>query len=233
VAYHRRWTGRGSDVLGAASGYGVCMGFLDKVGSFLKREAADLGDAADGVKDKFEQELSKREQELKMSPSEKIAALQAQASGTDSKLDAIADKALGREALADAATEVSEIPATTGLPNVTHVVSANDQADGQLLSTDDTSANDTAASADHARSADELAALPETPDSTEGTATDAPEPVSETLSPSNARGDSVAPTTPGTKYDKTPAQIKYEQARDAADDLLAELRGELKDDGSI
>ena len=42
---------------------------------------------------------------------------------------------------------------------------------------------------------------------------------------------SVDPSSPD--YGKTPAQLKYERARAAANDLLDELRGELKDEGEI
>ena len=42
------------------------MGFFNKVGSFLKREAKDLGDAAEDVKKKLDDELTRREDELKM-----------------------------------------------------------------------------------------------------------------------------------------------------------------------
>ena len=34
-------------------------------------------------------------------------------------------------------------------------------------------------------------------------------------------------------YEKTPAQLKYEEARAAADALLEELRGELREDGDL
>lgn len=98
------------------------MGLFDKVGSFLKREAKDLGDAAESAKGKLDQELTNREQELKLTPSEKIAALQQQASSSDERLDAIADKATGRGALADAVEEVGAIPTDVSLPNVTHIV---------------------------------------------------------------------------------------------------------------
>ena len=65
------------------------MGIFDKVGSFIKREADDLGDAAEGIKEKFDQELTNRENELEMTPSEKIAALQQEAAASDARFDAI------------------------------------------------------------------------------------------------------------------------------------------------
>ena len=98
------------------------MGIFDKVGSFLKREAKDLGDAAEGVKDKLDEELTKREQELKMTPSEKIAALQQEAMASDARIDSIVDKAANRGVMADAVAEVGEISAEAQLPTITHIV---------------------------------------------------------------------------------------------------------------
>lgn len=42
-----------------------------------------------------------------------------------------------------------------------------------------------------------------------------------------------APEPESTAYEKTPAQRKYEEARAAADKLLEELRGELRNEGEI
>jgi ElaB/YqjD/DUF883 family membrane-anchored ribosome-binding protein len=98
------------------------MGFFDKVGSFFKREAKDLGDAAEDIKATFDQELTKREKQLEMTPSEKIAALQQQASATDARFDAIAGKASGLGALADAVAEVGHPPVDASVPSVTHIV---------------------------------------------------------------------------------------------------------------
>ena len=87
------------------------MGLFD----FLKREAKDLGEAAEAARSKFDEELSERERELNMTPSEKIAALQQKAEATDAKFDQIANKADGTD------------PA---LPNITHIV----LPDGQVKS---------------------------------------------------------------------------------------------------
>ena len=111
------------------------MGIFDKVGSFLKREADDLGDAAEGVEDKFDQELTKRETELEMTPSEKIAALQQEAAASDARIDAIVNKAADRGAMADAVAEVGEISPDVQLPTVTHIV----LPDGRVKSGDDVS----------------------------------------------------------------------------------------------
>jgi len=266
------------------------MGIFDKVGSFIRREAKDLGDAADGVKDKFDQELTKREQELEMTPSEKIAALQQQAAASDANFDAIADKATGRTANADAVAEVGDLPADVSLPNVTHIVLPDGrvksgasidkvaEAGGtvhevplvQAPTPEDLSKPETAAASPESTPASPTTqAVPvapahepvtpaepaaplepaaqepvvsvepsapaddhsEVPNTAQASAeVDVAAPASDSVEEPEAT--SAAPSSdPG--YDKTPAQIKYELAREAANDLLDELRGELKGDGEI
>jgi len=300
------------------------MGIFDKVGSFIRREAKDLGDAADGVKDKFDQELTKREQELEMTPSEKIAALQQQAAASDANFDAIADKATGRTANADAVAEVGDLPADVSLPNVTHIVLPDGrvksgasidkvaEAGGtvheiplvQAPTHEDLSKPETAAaSPDSTPESPTTQAVPVAPAHVPVTPAEpaaplepaaqepvtpaepaaplepaAQEPVvpSEPTAPleptaqepvvsvepsapaddhsevpntaqASAEVDVAAPASDSVEepetttaapssdpgYDKTPAQIKYELAREAANDLLDELRGELKGDGEI
>lgn len=69
------------------------MGIFDKATRFLKGEAADIGDAAEQLKDRFDEELTRREVELAKSPSEKIDDLQAKAAQTDNEFDRILAKA--------------------------------------------------------------------------------------------------------------------------------------------
>jgi len=90
------------------------MGLFD----FLKKEADDLGDVAESARKKFDEELTRRENELNMTPSEKIAALQRQAESSDARFDEIASKAAGQNA--------------GELPNITHIV----LPDGQVKSGD-------------------------------------------------------------------------------------------------
>jgi hypothetical protein len=51
--------------------------------------------------------------------------------------------------------------------------------------------------------------------------------------PEPAPAPAAPAPTPEPTFEKTPAQRKYEEARRAADALLEELRGELRDDGEI
>lgn len=204
------------------------MGFLDKLGSFLKREAKDIGEAAEGVKDKLDEELTKREEELAMTPSEKIAALQEKATLGDDKLDRIADKALGREAMAEAVAEVGDVSSETELPNVTHIV----LADGDEAATADEAAEEKASDHESAAAKSDSSDVDQPAESATAEDSAAPQNAAEAADAAEAAaGGPKAPSA--TNYDKTPAQIKYEQARAAADDLLKELRGELKDDGEI
>jgi len=253
------------------------MAFFD----FLKREAKDLGDAAEKAKDRFDQELTKREQELEMTPSEKIAAIQRQAEGSDAKVNAILDKAGAQGAMADGVAEVGS------LPNVTHIVlpdgqvKSGEQAPAAIVDDDGTVHQVPLVSAPTAEDLQKPAATrapapvqpapvvqappaqqpaptpappvsgpsPEEIAAMEGTAPataqapvvtpqaeDLPSPPAAPVVPSTA--DPVAavtetPTPSNPELSKTPAQLKYERARAAANDLLDELREELKDDGDI
>ena len=124
------------------------MGLFDKVGSLFKREAKDLGDAAEDIKHAFDRELTKRENQLGMTPSEKIAVLQQQGSATDARFDAIADKASRLGALADAVAEGGDLAVDASLPNVTHIV----LPDGRVRSGSDMS-----------HVADDVGAVPDVP----------------------------------------------------------------------
>jgi|GEM_PF-1151673 len=332
MAWLRSWTG-----------YCGAMGFLDKVGSFVKREVKDLGEVAKSAKDKFDQGLAKREQELKMTPSEKIASLQQQAATTDATLDAIADRATDRNEVADAVDEVGDIDSDDDLPSVTHIVLPDGRvgsdgevaehvvdeqvnvhevppveapfADGlnkfpppegaavdalpappdavstgadaeQVEARQDAAAPDalledmqaklaaaTPPSVDEGDPAvptykpdetnhaefddtDEAAApvattVADTAEQLLPPPPDVSDVVDEVLPPpatgaapdfdpdqpvdSNAEAANLAPSpeAPSPDYGKTPAQLKYERARAAANDLLDELRGELKAGGEI
>jgi len=166
------------------------MGLADRIIGFLKREAKDVGDMAEKARDKLDAELTKREADLKKTPSERIDDLQDKASETDAEFDRILDKADAQSAQANAEAEVAEAAAASGQADLADAISS--ESDGET---------------------------------------------SEVLDAADAAVDSLDPATAAEKagdpkYGKTPAQIKYEQARDNADRLLEELRGELKADGA-
>lgn len=341
------------------------MGLFDKVGAFIKREAEDIGEVAERARDRLDEELTEREEELEMTPSEKLRALQRKGRETDDRFDEIIDKAEARASQVEAEAEVAAVPVDLGedAPNVTHIVlpdgsvrsgddppepepGEDDEADGTpeagdlswvapqageeavvpafqgRVATAEDSASSTSDQADPASgeiepisepmvdpfpdapqapappietpaetfqtasSPDVLApglddlppppaapieaAAPVTPaapveDLAVHTAEPTPDPgdASETpseiaarvvadldvaepapaadaatesaeLAPAAVATEPVPPAAPPEPvFDKTPAQIKYEQAREAADALLDELRGELKADGEI
>lgn len=112
------------------------MGLFDKVGAFIKREADDIGEVAERARDRIDDALTEREEELEMTPSEKLRALQRKARQTDERFDEIVDKAearaAGTEAEADAAPP-APVDLGEDAPNVTHIV----LADGSVRSGDD------------------------------------------------------------------------------------------------
>lgn len=290
------------------SGYSRRMSFLDKVGSILKREAKDLGEVAEDARDKFDAELSKREAELAMTPSERIKALQAQASTTDSKIDSIMEKAGAAQSsepevpgvthrvtanspgsVVDGSGEVLNVPLVlaptaedlnkpatpniaASVPTPTPVETASpapvppplppavstDAAD--VPSFEVPSARDLQAKPDLpiADIPDAVAKVSEPPiakpsnptpparpkvevprvdlDAKQPETPAAKQPVAEQpVEASEPAEPKVEPATaePKPDFDKAPAQLKYERARAAANDLLDELRGELRSDGEI
>lgn len=179
------------------------MGMLDKFTRFLKGEASDIGEAADQLKDRFDEELTRREAELAKTPSEKIDDLKAKASETDDEFDRILAKA-------DAAW-------------------APDGADEDAEPTDGRVADPATASPEPGTGAPP-AAKTSTGSTSDGVNADAPK------QPDPA---DPAQTGPGHKqrpvpnFAKSDAEMRYQEARDKADGLLAELRSELKDNGDI
>ncbi len=75
--------------------------FWESVKSFLHREVADLAAGVDTVRDKLDAELTKREQELEATPSERIAMLQSEMSQTDDVFDRLEAEIEARSQPAD------------------------------------------------------------------------------------------------------------------------------------
>lgn len=84
------------------------MGFLDKVTSFLKREAKDVGEGLGKARDKFDTELAKKEREIAATPAERMEMLQDQAAETDARFDEIAADVGADTAKVTADREVSD-----------------------------------------------------------------------------------------------------------------------------
>lgn len=265
------------------------MAFFD----FLKREAKDLGDAAEKAKDRFDQELTKREQELEMTPSEKVAALQEQASTNDAKFDAILEKAGAQGAMADAVADVESLPKVTHIVLPDGQVRSGEEAGPAVADQHGTAPEVPLVSAPTTEELQEPPAAAESPTAQIPADTNPVAPPAATAEPAPSQGlpappaaataavhdqstpptpvvrpsseppeavvtssvessaapqgaptpapaANVAPSQPSVSDDptnpdfgKTPAQLKYERARAAANDLLDELREELKDEGDI
>lgn len=276
------------------------MGLFKKVTSFLRREAEDVGDAADDLKDRFDEGLAKREAELEMTPSEKIEAIQEQADATDSRFDEILEKAEAQGHLVEAEAEVAA--AEPVLPNITHIVlpdgrvksgdeiddrpvppiglppavptgaapvpsqpggqapsdgtepeigslewvMASDPEDRLTSGESSTTSNPMTASGAIIKPSNAPAAPPPEAPAPEPVA--APPPAAEAPLAAEAPAPEPTPAAEAqpapeaspqpdpevsADFGKTPAQLKYEKARAAANALLEELRGELHDDGDI
>ncbi len=87
------------------------MGFLDSFKSWLRTEAAEAQDLGRETKGRMEADLDRREAELNLTPEERLDKLQDEIADGDSLLDGLRDKIAGREALADATAEVSDLGA--------------------------------------------------------------------------------------------------------------------------
>ncbi len=183
------------------------MGLFDKVKAFLKSEADDIADMAGDARDKLDDELTRREAELAMTPAEKIDALQQKAAATDDEFDRIVDKAQDRAASVKANAEVDDLADA-----VSGGTAAADLEDKMQASSEQTKANQpqSATSANDRRSNETPAAKPGDEAQDRAALTQRSQP-------------------PEPSFEKTPAQLKYEEARESADKLLDELRGELRD----
>lgn len=124
----------------------------------------------------------------------------------------------------DAAAEVAAIEAAMGETPPVNASKSDDQtnpvpggdADGDAGDADGGDAADDPTVAEPAEQAEAWARAEEAAKST----SEQPE-------------QTVAATTSTSQFEKTPAQVRYEQARSAADALLEELRAELRTEGEI
>lgn len=85
-----------------------CMGFMDKLSGWLKREGRDVSKTLDETKLRMEADIDRRERDLNASPEDKLAAIQSKIDDSD-PLAAVRAKIDGATAKADAAAEVAEV----------------------------------------------------------------------------------------------------------------------------
>jgi len=200
------------------------MGFLDKVTSFLKSEAKDIGEMAESAKDKFDEGLTAREEALEQTPADKIRDIQENAKAQDAEFDRILTKADAKVADQTAEAEVAELAADVS-------TGSSAEAGGDVMDAlDPVADSDTEAVESETDSASE-AAEPDTLSGVDQAAADAEAKAAQAASDAGDAAPQVAAASvPPVKSD---AQIRYEQAKASADDLLNELRGELDADGQI
>lgn len=84
------------------------MGFLDSVKAWFQSEAAEARDLGQDTKGRLERELDRREADLALTPEERLEQLQSKIED-DSGFAAIQDRIEHKEALADAAADVTGI----------------------------------------------------------------------------------------------------------------------------
>lgn len=213
------------------------MGFFDKLTAFFSREAKDLADMAEAGVDRFDEKLSAAEAELQKTPAEKVRDLSENSKALDSRLEAIVDKAEAAAASQSANQELSKTnpnstssnPSGAGSQTVPNSVAKS----ARFTSPNQSSSIETEADIASRSESNRAASGPKgdsahTASSNEGTASaDGAGPVTSDVS--NLTKPGINPVT-NQHYVKTPAQLKYERARAAADELLEELRSELEID---
>ena len=84
------------------------MTFWESVKAFLRREASDVRDGFEDLKDRFDAELTKRETELEATPSERLDMIRDDIEQGDSVFDRIEDKIDARLGESDADEEIRD-----------------------------------------------------------------------------------------------------------------------------
>jgi len=92
------------------------MGFFDSFKNWFKSEAAEVKSSVSEVGDKLDRDLTRRERELEMTPSEKLESIQGEISddpfaAARDKIDGAQSKALAKEELAAEANQAEEAAA--------------------------------------------------------------------------------------------------------------------------
>lgn len=64
----------------------VCMGLWDSVKAFFRRETADVAEGLSSLRDKLDEELTRRERELEATPSERMEMIQDELDAADDRL---------------------------------------------------------------------------------------------------------------------------------------------------
>ena len=85
------------------------MSFWDSVKTFLSREAADVKEGIDGLKDRLDAELTRRQEELDATPSERLDMILEDIDSDGSVFEGIEAKISQRLGEGEGAAEVAEL----------------------------------------------------------------------------------------------------------------------------
>lgn len=195
--------------------------FWNRLVQFFNKEAKDVGEFIDSAKDKLDDELTRRERELEMSPSEKIEAITKASDEQDAEFERIIDKAEQRSAqsVADAEVETAWTLVSDDTAEALKKAETRSSAQGSSQTETEepsetgTSAEIIASEKTDAEIATEKAGTKEDIATEDGAKVD--------------NADRQSPVSKAPVHEKTMGEMKYERARAAADDLLEELRDEL------
>jgi ElaB/YqjD/DUF883 family membrane-anchored ribosome-binding protein len=84
------------------------MGTWDTIKSILRREAADVREGMSKLRDKLDNELTKRESELEATPTERMDMIQDKIDTADDRLAELETELEGQTAEADALEQLRE-----------------------------------------------------------------------------------------------------------------------------
>lgn len=194
------------------------MGLMDKVMKFLSREAADVKDELGTARDKIDAELTRREEKMNATPSERLDMAKADAAANEDRFDQLAGEVREKYHI--------DSPAGGGAAaaDAVDAVSARGEVDDEVVAAVTGEAGDASAEADDTSSSapsDEPAAAEDQADTPSGAdPTDQPDPV-----------DIDAITEATAEPAPDPFEARMDKYRQGADDLLDELRGEIEAEG--
>lgn len=86
----------------------IAVGLFDSLKRALRREAADVKEAAGDLSDRLDADLTRRERDLQATPEERLQQVIGEIETSESDFDALRRRAQGAEAHADAVAELDE-----------------------------------------------------------------------------------------------------------------------------
>lgn len=188
------------------------MTIWDKLRAILKSEAADVGDELGKARDKFDEALTRKEEEMAATPKERMDMILGDIDESDSEFDRILDKAEGKTAHATAEAEVAatvkgSAPAAEEPVAEAPVADVQDDVADMPAATADAISSEPTADAAVTASTDEIG--------------------SAVASDSSPSVDEMVERRVELDARRAAADAKFEAQKERAGDILDELRGEL------